>query len=146
MTESTWPTREGPILEAMCLAMDSEEDIRSAGRRAVPDLPDRVYHETLLTLAEDDYIEAHVQRLADGSVTVMPTRLMAKGRRAVGQWPGDDLVAELTKVVERLEAAEENAEVAGRFRRFRDALSDAGKDVVARTLVEMLKSIAGRVS
>jgi hypothetical protein len=54
---------------------------------AAPDLSDRVFHETLLTLAEDDYIEAQVMKSAGEVPTVTPMRLMAKGRRAVGQWP-----------------------------------------------------------
>jgi hypothetical protein len=144
VAENTWPTRECLILEAMYRAMESGGDLGRAGREAVPDLPERVYHETLLTLAEDDYIEAHAQRSAADVVTVMPTRLMAKGRRAVGQWPGDDLAAELARVVERLEEAEPDPEEEGRFRRLREALSDAGKDIVARTLAELLKSMAGR--
>ena len=146
VVENTWPDRESPILEAIYRAMESGDDLGRAGREVVPDLPERVYQETLLTLAEDDYIEALVQRNAGDVPTVMPTRLLAKGRRAVGQWPGDDVAAELARVVQGLEDAERDPERKGRFRHLREALADAGKDVVARTIAELLKSMAGRVS
>jgi hypothetical protein len=146
VVENTWPDREGPILEAIYRAMESGDDLGRAGHEVVPDLPERVYQETLLALAEDDYIEALVQRNAGDVPTVMPTRLLTKGRRAVGQWPGDDVAAELARVVQSLEDAEPDPERKGRFRRLREALADAGKDVVARTMAELLKSLAGRVS
>jgi hypothetical protein len=133
------------ILEGLFRAMESGTDLGRAGREAVPSLPDNVYQETLLTLAQDDYIEAVVTKSGADVPTVMPTRLLAKGRRAVGQWPGDDAAAELARVVQQLEDEEPDPEIKGRFQRFREALSDAGKDVVARTLTELIKSIAGQL-
>jgi hypothetical protein len=90
--------------------MESGGELARAGRDAVPLLAENVYQETLLTLAEDDYIEAIVTKSGAGVPTVMPTRLMAKGRRAVGQWPGDDIAAELARVVQRLEEEEPDPE------------------------------------
>lgn len=60
--DNTWPTREGPILEAMYWATESGSDLGRAAHEAVPDLPERVLHETLLTLAQDDYIEGHLMK------------------------------------------------------------------------------------
>jgi hypothetical protein len=71
---------------------------------------------------------------------------MAKGRRAVGQWPSEDLEVELARVIERLEEEETDPERKSRFRRLREALSDAGKDVVARVIAELLKSLGGHVA
>lgn len=70
---------------------------------------------------------------------------MAKGRRAVGQWPTEDLDVELGRVIERLESEETDPERKGRFRHLREALGDAGKDIVARALAELMKSAAGHV-
>ena len=146
MVDNSWPACEGPILEAMYWASESGTDLGQAAHDAVPDLPERVLQETLLTLFQDDYLEAHLMKTAGDVPTVIPTRLMAKGRRAVGQWPSEDLEVELARVIERLEEEETDPERKSRFRRLREALSDAGKDVVARIIAELLKSLGGHVA
>jgi DNA-binding HxlR family transcriptional regulator len=49
------------------------------------------------------------------------------------------------RVIDRLEDQETDPDRKGRFRQLREALSDAGKDVLARTLAELLKSMAGGI-
>lgn len=143
--ESTWATREFPILEAISTAAETGDDIGRAAREAVPELSIDLFQETLNALARDDYLDAQVTRRADGRVNVIVERLTPKGRRAVGQWPSDDSVHEFTSTLERLEATEIDPVQKSRFKKIREAFTDLGEDLAARTIAEFLKTITGRI-
>jgi hypothetical protein len=142
VVQDTWNSRELPILEAMLEASEMGLDQAGAARDAVPDLADSLYVETIAALAEDDYIAAHIRRNANGDILIAyPERLLPKGRRAVGQWPSNDAAEQLDRLLERLEADAADPEQKRRFARVREALADLGKDLVARTIAELIRSM-----
>jgi hypothetical protein len=143
MVENTWSVRELPILEAVYRAMEAGDEVARAARLSVPDLPDEVYAETIASLAEAGYLDATVIRNASGGAIVHPNRLRPMGRQAIHQWPSHDAAFELDRALARLEESESDPERKSRFRRLRAAVGDAGKDVVARTLAELIKSMPG---
>jgi hypothetical protein len=145
MAEITWSTREALILEAMFQASESGQDVAHAARAAVPAISNDVYMETIASLASDDYIDARVQRNANNQALSIPLTLKPNGRRAVGQWPGDDIAFELDRVLSRLADSETDPVQKGKFQRLRGALADAGKDVAARTIAELAKSLGGHL-
>jgi hypothetical protein len=145
MAENTWSTREGLILEAMFEVSESGGDIAQAAKSAVPDLRSEVYMETIAALASDDYIDATVMRDGMHRATSMPMALKPKGRRSIGQWPSENVADELDRVLARLAEAETDPVQKGKFQRLRAALADAGKDVAARTIAELAKSLGGHL-
>lgn len=101
MASPSWNSRELLILEAMLAASEVALDQAQAAREAVPDLTGPLYGETIAALAEDGYIKAHVHRNANGEVLIAyPERLLPKGRRAVGQWPSNEVAKEFDRLLE----------------------------------------------
>jgi DNA-binding PadR family transcriptional regulator len=143
--ESTWATREFPILEAISTASETGDDIGRAAREAVPELSIDLFQETLNALARDDYLDAQVIPRADRRVNVIVERLTPKGRRAVGQWPSDDSVHEFASTLARLEATEIDPVQKSRFKKIREAFTGLGEDLAARMIAEYLKTITSRI-
>ena len=129
----------------MASASESGADLGRAGRESVSGLTNALYQETLLALVTDTYLEGLVTTTAAGHSTVIPKRLLPNGRRAVGQWPGDDMEKEMLHVLDRLESAEVDPEKKGKFARLRNGIMDAGTDVFAKVMVEMMRTYGGRI-
>jgi hypothetical protein len=145
MATYTRPEREKLILEAMSEASERGQDLGRAGHDSVPALSNDLYQETLLALVTDGYLDSVVMTTAADRSTVIPRRLLPKGRRAVGQWPSENVELELIRALDRLEETENDPERKGRFARLRAGFVDVGIDVFAKVVTEAAKSFGGRV-
>lgn len=144
MVTPTWSSRELPILEAMSIASEVGDDPRRAAHEAVSDLTNELYQETLLALLTDGYVDGIVTSTADGRSTVILTRLLPKGLRAIGRWPGDDPTKEVLRTLDHLESVEVDPEKKSRMQRLRSGIEGAGTDVVAKVIVETFRAVSGR--
>lgn len=93
--ETTWETRELPILVAIGQAEEAGGNINAAAQGALSDLADQVYVKTIDRLRDAGYITTFgVEEYP------MPAGLTERGLRAVGTWPSEDVFRELVKVIE----------------------------------------------
>lgn len=139
--QSTWATRELPILQAALRRLDVGDDFpeleeirQEVGvsprqlRVAVTALRDAGYIDVLFT---GGWTEEH----ASGNVSAVHER----ARRELGSWPSpddvvDQLIAALTKAAE--EAGE--PERMGRLRSAAEALGGIGRDIAVRVIADRL--------
>lgn len=133
----SWATVELPILRAVREAELAASDVGGAARRAVSDLPARVFEEAIYSLHEDGYLESAITSIGNGRVMVHVRRLLPRGRRAIGQWPSGDLsdlwVDELYRRIEE----EPDEEEKGRLRRLADVAGEVSKDVLTGVLTNV---------
>jgi len=138
MADPTWTTRERPILEAVRAAEEAGEDLSGAARGAMPDAPIALYGRTIQSLAADDYLDASVRFQGNGEpYLVIVTGLAPRGRRAIGQWPSEDVGAELERVLTEQIAGEHDPERKSRLERLRATVADVGLDIMKSVLVEL---------
>lgn len=139
VAESTWTGRELPILEAVRAAEEGGENLSTAARRAVPDLPDELYARTLDSMATDRLLDADVQWAGGKPYLTIVKRLLPTGRRAIGQWPSDDPGVEFERVLSEAIEREPDPERKTRLERVRTTVAEAGGDVVKAVLIEFAK-------
>ena len=94
MSTYTWDDIERPILEAFREAEVDGTDRMARAAAATPEISPERRTDSVVALHEAGYVEAQVSQNAGGSKWLMSVgSLTEKGRRAVGQWPSDDVVA-----------------------------------------------------
>ena len=88
MHDSTWLSRELPILRAVVTAEEQGEDLQIAAVNAISDLSDRELRLCLVRLATDAYLDVHRINNASGEpVRVVIRSALPSALRAVGLWP-----------------------------------------------------------
>lgn len=143
--QSTWLTREVPLLEAIGEA-ESEDVLTSsewlAGRTGLTLRETNIALKALLT-AIPPYIEAIDSGSAAGP-DYLDVELAERGRRVVGAWPPADggVEALLALITERLDETTDEEEKS-KLAKLRDGVQSVGKDVGTALLTAWLKSVAG---
>lgn len=131
--ESTWESRELPILRALVGLFDSIEMVDGSLAAVVTatGLPDDDVKRGLKALmtASPPYIEARAT-----SQTSYPMRVLGvteRARREIGQWPTPEALTErLIAALEAAAAREPDREKAGRLRALKSFVREAGRDIV----------------
>lgn len=135
-----WTSRELPVLRALVDYLD-DPDHRSIEPAQIADLaglPQDDVHRALRALAEASppYIEG--VPVAELTYPIAVTGVTERARRAVGQWPNEEALAETLVRELRAAAAREPDEVhKGKLHRAADALSDIGVKVVGEVLAKL---------
>jgi hypothetical protein len=111
---------------------------------AVEGLSGHLYGLTIASLAQADFLDAHLRQSADGGFAVaMVVRLKPNGKRAVRQWPSGDPGEALMGAIQRAIETEADPERKSRLRRLMEAAGAAGQDVVTQIAIGVVKSSAG---
>ena len=141
--ESTWETRELPLLIAIVSADDAgmPVDMRKISDDLGLDADRRA--NVLRSLIEDGYLLGHVQEDGSGRSIVGPVRPTAKARRATGKWPAEGDYEDFLRVLDERLGSETDAATRDRLRGLRDALTTSGLDVMRELLKSYLKRRLG---
>jgi len=136
----TWESREIPMLEVIALDEQQGSGVPLAsdviGMRA--GLADRDVAVGLRALHEADYVTGAAIHTT-GGWSMINVRLTERGRRAVGQWPSDDLADELIRILDaRIERAHDEGE-RSRLKKLRDAALDVGRGLLSDALFEVAR-------
>lgn len=141
MAERTWDKREAPLLEE--IARDESEGptygLSSDQLADRTHLDVRLARISLSALLDDGYIKG--SRLNGGEIRSIS--LTPDGRRAVRQWPGDDIYEELLRVLDERIARAASVEEKGELQRFRDSAGEVGRGVIAAALWEVVRVTTG---
>ena len=127
VAESTWATREVPILEAINSAEEAgTEDLRAAAAAAVPDVSEVTLMRVLAKLARAGLIEVG----SPGGNVIRVLGMTPVGLRQIGAWPSPEAAWErlIQEVERRAETAAEGPERT-RWQRLRDSLLGIGRDL-----------------
>jgi len=142
--DDTWFSRELPVLEAVGRALEEND------RGALPDVKD-IVSDTGKNLAEvvkalealdGEYLELR-RSIGNPSSWYVP-RIYPEARRAVGQWPTGENLAE--RVIAAIDDAAERAsdpETKSRLRRLGETLGGATKEILTKTLAEVVARQVG---
>lgn len=143
MALSTWETREQRALEAIFEAEEADQDAFST-----VDLAESLgidiskARRSARALYEAGYIYG-----SDASTTagfdLLGMRLLERGRRAVGQWPSEDVYDALVRLLQAQIAEEEDPERRTRLQRLLTSVTEVGKDVAGGVLVSLARQVLG---
>ena len=130
----TWASRERPILEAILAIEEAGKDrMTSVDLAAAVGLAEAEAIRGINALEEAGYVAWSSRAGVGRSKIYLLPRLLERGRREVGQWPSDGFDALIRLLDERIKAEPEPVEK-GRLERFRSAVLDLGRDVLADVL------------
>ncbi len=85
--ESTWLTRELPVLHAVVAAEQAGEDPHSAARASISHLSEAEFVNCLDRLGEDGFLDVALLRGDGGLLDAHVRRALPKALREVGLWP-----------------------------------------------------------
>jgi hypothetical protein len=143
MAEATWLSQELPILEAIRRAEISGDNVDSAAAAAVPGLPRERYMTIIESLNDASYLEARILPGDNQIMSVHVLRLMERGRRAVGQWPSEDVFEAFLELLKnRIEETDNDVEK-GRLRRALESMTAIGRQVGTAVLTDLARQAAG---
>jgi hypothetical protein len=140
VAEDTWVAQDRPILEAVRAAEMASERLNSLTAGAAGGLEGDGAGWAVQDLVEGGFlIGARADSGAEAFDSYIGLRLTERGRRAVGQWPGDPVtffMAQLDRrIAEMLEGDERT-----RTQRARSHLGDIAKGVLASALVAVAQA------
>jgi hypothetical protein len=134
--DSTWETRDLPVLEAMVRHFDDVEvhrlDIDPLA--AMTALPRTEVERALKALHEavPPYIAGHMT--AQASYPIVLSGVTERARRAVGQWPTPESWADrMTQALNEAADQEPNPEKKGLLRQTADVVGGIAREVIIRT-------------
>jgi hypothetical protein len=143
----TWFERELPVLEAIYRAEEEEDDhgfsaltVDGVAERTSLDIGQT--RRTVRGLAEAGFITGNNASTL-GGWDLMGIRLLERGRRAIGQWPTDDLYDELVELLQTQIAEETDPDRQSRLKRLLGAVTDVGKDVAGSVLAAWFREMVG---
>jgi hypothetical protein len=144
VTEDTWNTIAMPIL-GFVSAHETEVTSGSVASIAKDLSIDPLMFEAEFDrLKRDSYIDGNIYKQAGMDPDrwrVNSLRLLAKGARAIEQWPDTDKVYELlVELVDRQIALAANPEVKGRLEKAKDMLTNVGISTISTVLSTLLVS------
>jgi hypothetical protein len=100
VTDFTWADVELPVLQAIREAEVKGIDPVQNVCETLPDRGHTLLHDTVVNLESAGFVDAHVMSSGAGNKMLVGVgRLTEKGRRAIGQWPSDDLAAALLQFI-----------------------------------------------
>ena len=132
-----------PILEAIYSAEEQNNEGLNVG--AVAELTGFPFDVTLRgvrALAESGYVIGH-----DNSTSVgwdlYGIRLLERGRRAIGQWPTEDVYETLVLMLQTQISNETDPERRSRLQKLLATVTDVGKDVAGSVLAAWFRQMTG---
>lgn len=140
--ESTWASRDLPVLDAAvrlledASAVRADEIVKETGfdLEAVAQALDALQEEYLVDLIKP----------AGGAHSWRFTRVTANARRAVGQWPtGENLAERLAVAFGEAADEERDPDRKSRMRQIAEFLTVTGKDVAAEVIAKVILRPAG---
>ena len=144
MADDTWSTLALPALEEIA----NQE--RKGNRPGNADVAEAIgaardaLNREMENLVVSQYVEGtDVTGMTSRVSEYINLHLLERGKRAVGEWPSEDPYADLVALLEHRIAKEENPERRSRLQRFLDGVIEAGKDVAAAVLTEVVKRQMG---
>lgn len=144
MTRRTWEERELILLEAIAKAEnEGGEDPDSYRLPGVTGLDPREVEIGLRALYDADYITGSDASDWDQTFGLLAIRLLERGRRAVGQWPGDDPYEAFLAVLEQQISGAASGEERSRLERMRDVALSVGRDVLTSVLSGRARQVGG---
>lgn len=147
MAELTWHKREMPVLEAIFVA-EEEEDEEGFNSVSVAGIAQRVeadvneVRRTVRALAEAGFVTGFDASTGSGW-DLFGIRLLERGRRAVGQWPTDDPYDQLVKFLQAEIDEEADPERKNRLKKLLFTFTDVGKDVAGAVLASWFRQMLG---
>lgn len=145
MVESTWLTREVPVLEAVAAAEEEGAEANGEWLSERTGLGGAATSKGVQALlrADPPYVTA-IDASTFGSTYFMDVQLLERGRRTVGAWTNEEggLDAFLDLLAERIDAEPDEAEKS-RLTKLREAAQGLGKDVGTSLLTAWLKTVTG---
>ncbi|GAA2027839.1 hypothetical protein GCM10009740_16890 [Terrabacter terrae] len=141
MLDDTWFSRDMPVLEAaVALLEESRPPVSDSGIAARTGI-DRQHVMKALEALEEDFLDVGWDDRADLRVSGAVAACTSAARRATGQWPSAESLAEraIAVVDERIENATDDAE-RSRWVKLRDGLAGAGRDLV----VDVMGAVVSR--
>jgi hypothetical protein len=139
----TWTSRELPVLQAMVEYLDdpAHTHIGPAGIAELSGLDEDQVVRALRALAEATPPFIQGSQPAQCTYPVLVTGVSERARRAVGQWPsGEQLAEELLRRLQQAADDEPDPERRGRLRQATTVLGGVARDVV----VEVASAVAAR--
>jgi hypothetical protein len=138
--ESTWESRDLPVLDAIVRLLDqgsfsvSVRDVASETGLA-PETVDRA-----IAALEGPFVVEYEQFATDGDPNPWSVRqVTAAARQAVGQWPtAESLAARVAQGFSDAADHEPDAERKSRLRQVADFIGSTGKDVAAEVLAKVI--------
>jgi hypothetical protein len=140
----TWHERELPALEALAALEETRENGSSLDEVAeLAGLPRARAVIAVEALIDSGHVAGHPAHDMAGK-DWLALRLLAPGRRAVRQWPSDDLTADaLVDVLEQRIAQEDDPDERGRLERMRDAARNLGGAALREVTVAWARQVLG---
>lgn len=145
MAESTWATREGPILEELYRQFEEGASNVAVHELVEPlGLEAETIYRSLEHLDAGGYLEARFLMGGGAASGARVLRLSPDGLRAIGAWPSRDATAELLlgEIEAAIEAAADDEE-RSRLQKLGTAAGEVGKTTLAAVVTAMLKQAAG---
>jgi hypothetical protein len=140
VAETTWETREIPILEAIAAAEQAGEDeLDLFGVAERLGMPFPLVQRTVQTLYDEGYLTGHDISVSGTGFNLFGLRLLGLGKRAVKQWPGDSYEAFL-QALERHLTKEQDPEKRKALGRLLSDAREVGKGVLIAVLSEAARA------
>lgn len=139
--ESTWETRDLPVLEATVKALNNLAHPGPVTIGQIGEIMGREVQEvySALSTMEDEYITLKKFLTGGDPTSYYVTGVTPKARRAVGQWPSVETLADtFITALKDAEENESNSERKSKLRTARNAVLNIGQDV----LVAVLSTVA----
>lgn len=141
---STWESRELPLLAAVARAEQTGTPADTHSLANDTRLTTRDASMGLRALYDAEYLTGiDATTMSGPSFDLLDVRLLERGRRAVGQWPADDLRQVLLAILEQRISSTADPEERSRLERFREGVIGVGTEVVTSLLSSFLRHAAG---
>jgi hypothetical protein len=144
VTEDTWYTIALPVLGFVSAHEREPSSGNVASIAKELSIDPLVFEAEFDRLKRDSYIDGNIHKQAGMNPEgwrVNSLRLLAKGARAIEQWPDTDKVYELlVQLVDRQIALTSDPEVKGRLKKAKDMLTNIGISTISTVLATLLTS------
>lgn len=140
----TWESRERPLLAAVARAEETGARADTQSLAHDTGLTTRDASIGLRALSEAEYVTGIDATGLDGPpFELLNVRLLERGRRAVGQWPADDLREVFVAILDDRIANSSDPEERSRLERLRDGAVSVGREVLISLLSSFARQAAG---
>jgi hypothetical protein len=145
-TPETWTTIALPLLEEVAAGETTDPQGASAAVLSKAG-HDPATQQQLAALIEDGYLTGATPHWGLGSsrpvIVADILRLTPKGRRALGQWPGEISGETLIRILQTAMQELPEGEEKGRLRRFLEAAEGVGVDLLSSIVAKLAKTATG---
>lgn len=145
MANQTWTSLELPILEAVLRLEGTGTPMRTQFIASEAGISDE--HEAargIAALVQAGYLEGKpITAWGDPVPEYIIEQPTERARRTTGQWPNEDPVGQLVRLLEDRIAEVDDPDQKSKLKAFRDAVLAMGQGLATSVLVELLKQRTG---